>query len=163
MGNARAGGTQTNFGHRVFELQAVFGFVDGFGRGANQFDFVFIEHPVVPQVQGAVERGLSTHGGQYRIGALFGNDLFNGLPSDRLNVGDVGRGGVGHDRRGIAVDQDDFVALFAQCLAGLYARIIEFAGLANDDGASPDDQNTFEVGTLRHQCVSIAWMKRSKR
>ena len=145
MGDAGAGRTQTNFGHRVFELQAVFGFVDRFGRGANQFDFVFLEHAVVPQVQGTVECGLSAHGWQYRIGAFFGNDFLNRLPSDGFDVGDVCRCGVSHDRRGVAVDQDDFVALFAQGFAGLHARIIELASLANHDGACPNDQNTFQV------------------
>ena len=145
MGDARAGRTQPNFGHRVFELQAVFGFVDRFWRSANQFNFVFVEHAVTPQVQGAIQSRLSTHGGQYRVGPLFGNDLLNRLPSDRLDVGDICRGRVSHDRRGVAVDQDDFVALFAQGLAGLHARIIELASLANDDGACPNDQNTFQV------------------
>src|SRR3989442_11127898 len=40
------------------------------------------------------------------------------LPGDGLDVGDVGRGRVGHDRGRVAVDQDDLVALFAQRLAG---------------------------------------------
>ena len=145
MCDAGAGGTQTNFGHRVFELQAVFGFVDGFWCSANQFDFVFVEHTVAPQVQGAIESRLSTHGGQYRIWALFGDDLLNRLPSDRFDVGDICRGRVGHDGRWVAVDQNDFVALFAQGLAGLHARIIELASLANHDGACPNDQNTFQV------------------
>ena len=145
MGDTRTGRTQTNFGHRVFELQSVFGFVDGFWCSANQFDFVFVEHTVAPQVQGAIESRLSTHGGQYRVGALFDDDLLNRLPSDRLDVGDICCGRVGHDRRRVAVDQDDFVALFAQSLTGLHTRIIELASLANHDGACPNDQNTFQV------------------
>ena len=150
MGNARARRTQTNFGHGVFELQAVFGFVDGFGCSANEFDFVFVEHAVVPQIERAVECGLAAHGGQDGIGAFFGNDLFNRLPSDGFDVSDVCGGRVGHDRGGIAVDQDDFVALFAQSFTSLHARVIELTGLANDDGASANDEDAFEVGALWH-------------
>ena len=150
MGNARARRTQTNFGHGVFELQAVFGFVDGFGRGANEFDFVFVEHAVVPQIERAVECGLAAHGGQDGIGAFFGNDLFNRLPSDGFDVGDVCGCRVGHDRGRVAVDQNDFVALFAQSFTSLHARVVELTGLANDDGASANDEDAFEVGALWH-------------
>ena len=150
MGNARARRTQTNFGHGVFELQAVFGFVDGFGCGANEFDFVFVKHAVVPQIERTVECCLAAHGGQNGIGTFFGNDLFNRLPRDGLNVSDVRSGGVGHDRGRVAVDQNDFVTLFAQSFASLHARVVELTGLANDDGASANDEDAFEVGALWH-------------
>ena len=150
VGNAGTGRSQTNLGHGVLELQSVFGFVNGFGRGANQLDFVFFEHAVVPQVQSAVERSLATHGGQDRIGALFGDDLLNRLPGDGLDVGHVGRGRVGHDRGRVAVDQDNFVALFTQSFAGLHAGVVELTGLTNDDRARANDEDAFEVGALGH-------------
>ncbi|MNT13355.1 hypothetical protein D3C72_1483220 [compost metagenome] len=106
---------------------------------------------MVPQVQGAVERRLATHGGQDGVGALLGDDLLDRLPGDGLDVGDVGGGRVGHDRCRIAVDQDDFVALFAQCLAGLDAGIVELAGLADDDRTSANDKNAFKVCAFRHR------------
>ena len=37
-----------------------------------------------------------------------------------------------------------------QCLAGLRAGIIEFAGLADDDRSRPDDEDGFDVGTFGH-------------
>jgi hypothetical protein len=120
--DTRARRTKTDLGHRVFELQAVFGLVDGLWRGADQFDrsggctCVLFQHAVVPQIQRAVQRCLATHGGQDRIRALFGNDLLDCLPGDGFDVGDIRRGRVGHDGRRVAVDQDDFVALFAQAL-----------------------------------------------
>ena len=162
--NARAGRLQTNFGHGIFELQAVFGLVDGLGLGTNQLYAVFVQYAVVPQIQGAVQRRLSAHGGQDGIRALFGNDLLHRLPSDGLDVGHVRRGRVGHDGGGVAVDQDDFVALLAQGLAGLHAGIIELARLANDDGAGANDQNTFKVGALGHYFFSwVAAMDAVKR
>ena len=150
VGNTGARRTQTNFGHGVFELQTVFGFVDGFRRGANQLDLVFFEHAVVPQIQCAVQCGLAAHGGQDRVGTLFGNDLLDRLPSDGFDVGHVGRGRIGHDRCRVAVDQDDFVTLFTQSLAGLHARVVELAGLTDDDRAGANDENAFKVGALWH-------------
>ena len=100
---------------------------------------------MVPQVQRAVQRCLAAHGGQNGVWALFGNDLLNRLPSDGLNVGDVCRGRVGHDRGRVAVDQDDFVALFTQRFTRLHARIVELTCLTNDDRACADDENTFNV------------------
>ena len=90
--------------------------------------------------------------------------FFNRLPSDGLDVSHIGRGRVGHDRGGVAVDQDDLVTLFTQSFASLHARVIELARLTNDDRACADDENTFNVGTLGHDYfASISLMKRSKR
>ena len=68
----------------------------------------------------------------------------------RLDVGAVGDFGIGHDRRGIRIDEDDFVSFAAQGLAGLRAGIIEFAGLADDDGARADDHDFLDVRAFRH-------------
>jgi hypothetical protein len=154
VGNARARRAQTDLGHGVLELQAVFGLVDGLGRGADQLDLVLVEHAVAPQVQRAVQRGLAAHGGQDGVGALLGDDLLDRLPGDGLDVGDVGRGRVGHDRGGVAVDQDDLVTLLAQRLAGLHAGVVELAGLADDDRAGADDEDALDVCALGH-CSSF--------
>ena len=150
MRNTRSRRSQANFGHGVLELQAVLGLVDGLGAGANEFDLVLFENTVVPQVERTVERSLAAHCGENRIGTLLGNDLLDRLPGDGLDIGHVSRGRVGHDRRRVAVDQNDFVAFFAQRLAGLHAGVIELAGLADDDRASANDENAFEVCALRH-------------
>ena len=104
----------------------------------------------MPQVQGAIKCGLTSHGRQNRIGFFFGDDFLNCLPSDRLNVSHIRRFGVGHDGGRIAVDQNDFIALFAQRLAGLNTRVIKFTSLPNHDGASTNDQNTLKVESFRH-------------
>src|SRR5206468_9484205 len=51
--------------------------------------------------------------------------------------------------------QDDAIALGLQRLAGLRARVVELAGLADDDRAGADDQDRLEVATLWHG--SSAW------
>ncbi|MPN06610.1 hypothetical protein SDC9_153866 [bioreactor metagenome] len=167
MGDARTRRAQADAGHGVLELQAVLGLVDGLGRGADQLDLVLVQHAVAPQVQRAVQRGLAAHGRQDGVGALLGDDLLDRLPGDGFDVGDVGGGRVGHDRRGVAVDQDDLVALFAQRLAGLHAGVVELAGLADDDRAGANDQNAFNVCALWHYLFSLALainaVKRSNR
>ena len=101
----------------------------------------FGQHAVLVQVERAVERGLPAHRRQQRVGPLLGDDLLDHLPGDRLDVGDVGHLRVGHDRRRVAVDEDDAVALLAQRLAGLRAGVVELAGLADDDRPGADDQD----------------------
>src|SRR5258708_13677871 len=48
---------------------------------------------------------------------------------------------VGHDGRGVGIDENDAIALFAQRLAGLGAGIVELARLADDDRSRSDDQD----------------------
>jgi hypothetical protein len=54
----------------------------------------------------------------------------------------------------VTVDQDDFVALLSQGLAGLHAGVVELAGLPDDDRAGADDEDALEVDALRHFCGS---------
>ena len=141
---------QADAGHRVLELQAVLGLLDRLLVGADHLDAVLGEHAVLVQVERAIERGLPAHRRQDRVRPLLGDDLLDHLPGDGLDVGHIGHLRVGHDRRRVAVDEDDAVALFAQRLAGLRAGVVELAGLADDDGAGADDQDRFEVAALRH-------------
>src|SRR5699024_10074153 len=70
---------------------------------------------------------------------------------DGFDVGGVGELRVGHDRGRVGVDEDDPQALLLQHAAGLGARVVELRGLADDDGAGADDENTGEIGTTWHQ------------
>ena len=51
---------------------------------------------------------------------------------------------------GIAVDQHNFIAFFAQRLAGLRAGIVEFTGLADNDRPGTDEQYFLYVVSFRH-------------
>ncbi len=149
--DARARGGEPDARHRLLELQAVLGLLDRLGRGADQFDVVLVQDPVLVEVHRAVERGLPAHRRQDRVRLLLRDDAFDHLPGDRLDVRDVGHLRVGHDRRRIAVDEDDPVALLPQRLAGLRAGVVELARLADDDRAGADDQNALEVSATRHR------------
>ena len=90
-----------------------------------------------------VQSCLPTHGGEQRVGALGGDDALKDLRHQWLDVGPVGHLRVGHDSGRIGIGQDDAVTLLAEGLARLNTRIVELAGLANDNGAGPKDENRF--------------------
>ena len=73
------------------------------------------------------------------------------LRRQRLDVGAVGELRVGHDRRRVAVDEDDLEPLGAQRLARLRAGVVELARLPDDDRAGADDEDAFEIGALGHR------------
>ena len=70
---------------------------------------------------------------------------------DRLDIGPVRHLRIGHDRGRIRIDEDDAIAFLAQRLAGLRPRIIELAGLTDDDRARADDKDGRDIGALRHK------------
>ena len=146
---ARGGGEADVF-HGVPEELAIFGHVDRFARSRDELDAVFLEHALPHQIEGAVEGRLAAHGRQQRARAFLRDDLGDRAPVDRLDVDRVRARGVGHDRRGIRVDEDDSVTLLLERLARLGTRVIELARLADDDRTGTDDQDTFEIVTTRH-------------
>ena len=86
-----------------------------------------------------VQCGLAAKRRQDRVRLLFDDDGFDYFWGDRLDVGGVGEVRVGHDGRRVRVDQDHSDSLFAQHSAGLGARIVKFAGLADNDGPGSDN------------------------
>src|SRR6185437_2594703 len=72
--------------------------------------------------------------------------------------------GIGHDRRRIGIHQNDAVALVLQRLAGLRAGIIELTGLADDDRASANDQDRFDVCSFGHSgnATSLSGTKKGR-
>ena len=139
-GHVGVGDAHTDLDHRVAEQLAIFGELDGSRVGADQLTAMLLEHALLVQLEGEVQPDLTTHGGQHGHGLLPGDDLAGGLDGEGLDVGGVGQLFVGHDRGGVAVDQHHPVAQGLEGLAGLGARVVELAGLADDDGAGADDQ-----------------------
>ena len=155
-GEAAAGHPQADFIHGVAELFPVLGLVDDLEGGADELHAVFFQHAELCDTDGRVEARLAPEGGEDGVGPLPFDDLGNRLRGDGLDIGPVGRLGVRHDRGGIRVDEDDFVALLPEGLARLGARVVELAGLADDDGPRADDEDLFQVRTLRHRCASLS-------
>src|SRR5215471_14515304 len=122
--------------------------------GTDQLDPVPGQGACLVQRNGGIERGLPAERGKKRVGSLGRDHLLKHLERDRLDVGGVGELGVGHDRRGIGVDQADPDPLMAEHPAGLRARVIELAGLADHDRARADHQHRVQVSAPRHRASS---------
>ena len=154
VGQHGFGRLETDARHRLAEELPVLGLGDRWASGADHLDAELVEHALLLERQRRVERGLPAHGRQQRVGTLALDDPGDDLGRDRLDVGRVRQIRIGHDRRRIGIDQDDAVALGLQRLAGLGARIVELAGLTDDDGARADDQDGLDVRALRHEPAS---------
>ena len=155
VGNFRARHLDAQRIHGVLERLAILAALDGVNLHTNNFHVVFVQHTGFVERGAQVQTGLSAQVGQQRVGALFLDDLRQTFHVQRLNVGDIGRVRVGHDGCGVAVHQHNLVAQRAQRLACLSAGIVEFARLANNDGARTNNQNFMDVGTLTHADSSL--------
>ena len=167
VGDFTAHGLEADAVHGVAELLPVLRLVDGLAGGADHLHPVLFKNAQAIEVQGAVESGLPAHGREYGVRLLRLDDLLEGAPVDRLDVGGVGKVRVRHDGGRVGIHQDDPVALLLQRLAGLHPGIVELAGLADDDGPCADDQDRPDVLSPAH-CASpradaIIPMNRSNR
>ncbi len=78
----RARGFAADLGHDVLEPLPVLAALDRLEVGADQLHAVLVEHPVLVERDGGVERGLSAQGGQQRVDlvaalGLLGDDAFD--------------------------------------------------------------------------------------
>ena len=133
----RAGAFDIDFLHRVPKQLAVFRLADHVGPGAEQLYVVPVQKAAVAQIDGDVQGHLPAHGGQQRDAVcgpflyfLFDHGLHRG-GGERFDVSDVRQFRVGHNGRRIGVDQHHPVTFFFQGFAGLGARIVKLAGLAD--------------------------------
>ena len=141
---------EADLAHRVLEQLAVFGDLDRVDRRADQLDAVLLEHAVLGELDREVERRLAADGRQQRVRPLALDDRGEHFRRQRLDVGAVGELRVGHDRRRVAVDEDDLEPFGAQRLARLRAGVVELAGLPDDDRAGADDEDALDVGAFGH-------------
>ena len=160
VGIARARDLQADLGHGLVKELAVLAALDGGQVAADHLDAVLVERAVLCQFDGGVQTGLAAQRGQQRVRALFLDYALDKLGSDGLDIGAVGQARVGHDGRRVGVDQDDLKAILLEHLAGLGAGVVELAGLADDDGARTNDEDTLDVSTFRH--VSSPRSQRSR-
>ena len=156
VGDGGTGAFQTNLLHGLVEPVPVLGLVDGVGVGADHLNTVLFQHAMLFQVQRAVQGSLATHGRQQRVRLFFLNDLGDGFPGDRLDVGGVGHDRVGHDGRRVGVHQNNPVALFPQGLTGLCTRIVELARLPDHNRTRAQDQDALDVSTFWHVSVNLS-------
>ena len=150
VGIARARDLQADLGHGLVKELAVLAALDSGQVAADHLDAVLVERAVLCQFDGGVQTGLAAQRGQQRVRALFLDYALDKFGSDGLDIGAVGQARVGHDGRRVGVDQDDLKAILLEHLAGLGAGVVELTGLADDDGARTNDEDTLDVSTFRH-------------
>ena len=151
VGEPRGRDGQADLLHGRLEPLAVLGGGDGLGVGPDDLDPVGLQHAPLGQGHGQVEGGLAAEGGQQGVGALALDDGGQHVGVEGLDVGPVGHARVGHDRGRVGVGQHHPEPLLGQHPAGLGARVVELAGLADHDGPGPDDQDRLEVVAAGHQ------------
>ena len=136
-----AGQIEADILHRLLKPLAALGLIDHIGIRADHLDAKLFEHAVARQIHRHVEPRLPAERRQQRIGPLLLDHLGHDLPGERLDIRPIRRRRIGHDRGRVRVHEHDLVTLFAQRFAGLRARVVELAGLPDDDWPGTDDQN----------------------
>ena len=140
--------------HGLLEDLAVLGGADGLGVGADQLGrAVGADGAALDQLHGEVERGLAAEGGEHRVGPLAIDDLAEDVGVERLDVGGRRELRVRHDRGRVRVGEDDAVALLAEHLARLRARVVELARLPDHDRPGADQQDRLDVVRLGTQAT----------
>ena len=104
------------------------------------------DHSPLGQGHREVQRGLPAERGKHGVGTLALDDLGEHIGRQRLDVGAIGELWVGHDRRRVRVREHNPIALVTQHPAGLGSRVIELAGLPDDDWPTADDEDRLEIG-----------------
>jgi len=115
---------QTDPLHRLLERLTIFSLVNGFREAPISLTPYFSNTPRFTSPS-SHQRRLSAHRRQQRIGAFTFYDFLDDLERDRLDIRAVGEFGIGHNRRRVAVDENDFEALFPQRFAGLRAGVVK--------------------------------------
>ena len=140
-----------NFAHELAEGLPVLRDVDGLGVHPNHPHVVFFPNAHLLTLDGEVQCGLAAHRGQHRIDVrvLF-EDVHNRLRLEWLEVDMVRDDRVGHDGRGIGIDEGHLDAFFLKASGRLASRVVEFAGLSNDDRSASNDQDRFDAVVFGH-------------
>ena len=126
---------------KLLEGLAVLGLLDRAQGGPEHPHAVALEHPGLGELHGEVEAGLPAKRREQPIGALALDDPLEHLDGERLDVRHIRDTGVGHDRRGIGVDEDGRDPLLAERAAGLRPGVVELRGLADEDRPRADEQH----------------------
>ncbi len=159
-GDATSRDVEADLDHRVLEALAILGQLERVEPGAQELHAMLLQQAALGQRDREVDRGLSAHRRQDRVGLLALQDLAQAFDRERLDVGAVFtvRGArrigqeirIGHDRRRIRVHQDDAIALGRQRLHRLRARVVELACLPDHDRTRAENQNALDARIARH-------------
>ena len=110
VGNLTPGHFDSQRVHRILEFDPVLAPFNGVHLNADNLHIVFIQHACLAQLRAEVQAGLPAQVGKQGVGTLLGDDLFEALHIQRLNVGNIGGFRVGHDGGRVGIDQHDLIA-----------------------------------------------------
>ena len=150
MRNCRTRRLKPNSFHGAVKAFAIFCLVYRVLISADEFNTKFFEHAFANKIQGTVKRRLTAHSGQQCLWPLLLDDLGNGAPFNRFDVGGIRHRRVGHDGCWIGINQHNPITLVAQGLARLGAGIVKFARLANNNWPGAQNHDGFKVVTPWH-------------
>ena len=151
--------------HGFLEELPVLGPGNGLGVSAQQADALGLQEALLVQLHGQGQARLAAQARQDGVRLFLFDDALDGLHRQGLQVDLIRHGLVGHDGGGVGIAQHHVDAGLLQHPAGLGAGIVEFSGLADDDGAGADDQDFLDGSIERHQHSPpfMSSTKRSKR
>ena len=137
---------------KLFEKFAIFRTFDAFGAGAEHFHLTFVQDALFEKLHGEVKPRLPADTRYDGVRPFVTQNLAEIFQRERFHIYFVRRLRIGHDGRGIGVDEHNLVSFLFQRKARLRARIVEFRRLPDDDRAATYDEYFFQISSFRH-CV----------
>ena len=146
-GDAVARLAQAQLLDQQLETVAVFGEVDGVGRGAQDRHFGGLKR--LGEFQGRLPAELHDDTLDAAVLAFLAHDFQHVLGCQRLEIEAVRRVVVGRDGLGIAVDHDRLIARLREGESRVTAAIVEFDALADAVRAASQDDDFLASGGVR--------------
>ena len=70
---------------------------------------------------------------------------------NRFDVGSIGKFRIGHNRRWVGVDQNNFISELFECFGCLCTGVVKFTRLSYDDRTGADEQYFMYIFTFWHR------------
>ncbi len=127
--------------HRLLEQIAILSFLDCRQLRPDQFAIESFEYARFSKLDRKVQRRLSADRRQQRVRPLALNYLRQRSNGHRLDISAIRQLRVGHDSRGIRINQDEPQTFLAQRLERLRSGVVELASLSDHDRTRANQQN----------------------
>ena len=136
--------------HGLLELDTVFAALNSINLNADNFHIVLIQYACILQFGAQVQTRLAAQIWKQRIRSLLGDNLFQAVHIQGLDIGDIGRVRVSHNGCRVGVYQNDLIAEISQRLAGLCAGVVKLARLTDDDRTGTNNQYLVNIFSLHN-------------
>ena len=148
--DAGGDGRLADGGHGLLKELTVLCLVDGFRVRTDEADIVLLQKALLVELHCQRQARLAAETGEETVGLLLFNNALDGGQRQRLEINLVREGLVGHDGRGVGVDEHDVHARVVQHAACLRAGIVKLRRLTDHDRAGADDHDFADAGINRH-------------